>query len=223
MLDAKNLPLLDYQQIYNSLFIILIMCKLCEKDSVYEFTNKRKLCKKCFIDYFQKKVLYTIRKFNMIKREDVIGYKKENNFSGIVLEEVLNFVNEKTNFNLVKLSNKWEPPAGSSQLQHPNRKLKTNKIAVDSSIDSESEDIIKILIKGNVSELKKYLPVYRNFIKPLYLFLDEEILLYAKLKGLKFKTEKERKDKIKNFADEFEKKHPEVKRAIVNSLLELYK
>jgi tRNA(Ile)-lysidine synthase TilS/MesJ len=182
------------------------MCKLCEKNPVYEFTNKRKLCKKCFIDYFQKKVLYTIRKFNMIKKEDIIGYKKENDFRGMVLENALNFVNERTNFNLIKLPNE-----------------KVTKIAVDFSIDSESDKIIKTLINGNVSELKKYLPIQGNVIKPLYLFLDEEILLYAKLKGLKFKPKKEIKDKIENFTDEFEKKHPEVKRAIVNSILELYK
>lgn len=215
------------------------MCKLCEKNTVYEFTNKRKLCKKCFMAYFQKKVFYTIRKFNMIKREDTIGYKKENDFKGMVLEDILNFVNERANFNLVKLPSKWEPPAGSSirdparfglsealqsrsQLQHPNRKLKASKIAVDSSIDSESSKIIRTLINGNVSELKKFLPVYSNIIKPLYLFLDEEILLYAKLKNLKFSKKTDKKDKIKSFEDEFEKKHPEIKRAIVNSLLALH-
>jgi tRNA(Ile)-lysidine synthase TilS/MesJ len=159
----------------------------------------------------------------MIKKEDTIGYKKENDFKGVVLKDALNFVNERANFNLVKLPSKWEPPAGSSQLQRPNRKLKANKIAVDSSIDSESNKIIRTLISGNISKLKKYLPVQGNVIKPLYFFLNEEILLYAKLKGLKFKPKKEKEDRIKNFTNEFEKKHPEVKRAIVNSILELYK
>jgi tRNA(Ile)-lysidine synthase TilS/MesJ len=78
------------------------------------------------------------------------------------------------------------------------------------------------LIEKNVSELKNYLPIQGNIIKPLYLFLDSEILLYAKLKGLKFKQKKKKGDKIQRFEDEFEKKHPEVKRAIVNSLLALH-
>lgn len=181
------------------------MCKQCNLNPVYEFTNKRKLCAKCFIIYFQKKVLYTLRKFNMIQRGDILGYKKENNFKGVVLEETLQFISEKANFNVIKL---------------PSRKV--NKIAIDSSLDSESENIIKILIDKKSIELKKYLPVEKNIIKPLYLFLDEEILLYAKLKKLKFTQEKEKKSKIKYFIDEFEKKHPEVKRAIVNSLLGLY-
>lgn len=180
------------------------MCKLCETNPVYEFTNKRKLCKKCFIDYFNKKVLYTIRKFGMIRNTDIIGYEKKNDFKGVVLEEILKFAKERIGFELVGL------------------KGKANKIAIDSSIDSEAEDIVKILINGNATELKKDLPIQGNVIKPLYLFLDAEILLYAKLKNLKFSKKKEKKDKIGEFADEFEKKHPEVKRAIVNSVLELY-
>jgi hypothetical protein len=182
------------------------MCKLCETNPVYEFTNKRKLCKKCFITYFQKKVLYTIRKFAMIRNTDIIGYKKENSFKGIVLEDILEFAKERIGFELVRLPNK-----------------KISKIASASSIDFEAENVIKILIDKNVSELKNYLPIQGNIIKPLYLFLDSEILLYAKLKNLKFKHKKKKEDKIKSFEDEFEKRHPEVKRAIVNSVLELYK
>ncbi len=142
----------------------------------------------------------------MIKKGDIIGYKKESSFKSIVLEYILKFISEKIDFQLIKLPN-----------------IKTNKIAVDSSIDSESEEIIKTLIKGNASDLRKFLPVYGNFIKPLYLFLDEEVLLYAKLKNLKFKKKREKQNKINAFTIEFEKKHPEVKRAVVNSILELYR
>ena len=178
------------------------MCKQCQIKPVYEFTNKRKLCKKCFINYFQKKFLYTIRKFGMIRKGDAVLYKKKNDFKGVVLGEMLKFIADKVE---IKLNSG-----------------KRGKIALDSSIDSEADRIVRILINGNISGLKKFLPVYGNIIKPLYLFLDEEILLYAKLKNLKFTKEKSKKDKIKSFEDEFEKKHPEVKRAIVNSVLELY-
>jgi tRNA(Ile)-lysidine synthase TilS/MesJ len=182
------------------------MCKLCNEKPVYEFTNKRKLCKNCFVDYFHKKLLYTIRKFGMIRRGDVVGYKKKNNFKGIVLEQMLIFLAGRAEFKLVKLPRK-----------------KTVKIAVDASLDSEAGEIVKSLIKEDVSDMKKFLPVYGNVIKPLYLFLDEEILLYAKLTNLRFKQKKDKNSKIEDFMNDFEKKHPEVKRAIVNSLLELYK
>jgi tRNA(Ile)-lysidine synthase TilS/MesJ len=143
----------------------------------------------------------------MIKHGDIVGFRKGNGLNEIVLEHLLTFASEKYNFELVRLPNK-----------------RANKIASDSSIDSESEDIINILINGNSSELKKDLPVEGKIIKPLYLFLNEEILLYARLKKFGFtKTVYKKKSKIKEFTDEFEKKHPEVKRAVVNSFLELYK
>jgi len=47
-------------------------------------------------------------------------------------------------------------------------------------------------------------------------------LLYAKLKKLKFKNQKEQKNEISLFVDDLEKKHPEIKRAIVNNYLELF-
>jgi hypothetical protein len=159
----------------------------------------------------------------MFDGKDVIGYVKRSDFKSIVLEEMLKFVSDKYNFNVIKMPNKkWEPPAGSSQLQHPNRKLKVTKIALNSSLDSESEKIIHILIEKKAGELKSCFPVVGKEVKPLYLFLDSEILLFAKLKGLKFKEIKKQKEKIEAFADEFEKYHPEVKRAVVNSVLKLY-
>jgi tRNA(Ile)-lysidine synthase TilS/MesJ len=141
----------------------------------------------------------------LIKREDIVGYKKGNSFREVVLEYMLLLISKKYGFNIVKLPNK-----------------SVNKIAVDSTLDSESEEIVETFIDGDASKLKKILPSDGNFIKPLYLFLDEEVLLYAKLKNLKFKNIKKTNNKINNFLNDFEKKHPEVKRAIVNSVLELY-
>jgi len=71
------------------------MCKQCEKNPVYEFTNKRKLCKNCFIRYFQKKVLYTIRKFKMAQSGSVIDYENGKGFREVVLEDVLEMFVEK--------------------------------------------------------------------------------------------------------------------------------
>ncbi len=182
------------------------MCQLCNSKPVYEFTNQRKLCARCFANYFQKKFLYTLRKFGMIHPRDIVGYKKGNSLKKIVLEYLLKFASQKYGFQLVKLPDK-----------------KANKIVDDSSLDSESEKIVREIIEGNAVNLKKCLPVEERIIKPLYLFLDEEIMLYAKIKRLKFKEGKKRKDRIANFVDSLEEKHPEVKRAVVNSLLGMYK
>ncbi|MEK6827702.1 MAG: hypothetical protein AABX99_04430, partial [Nanoarchaeota archaeon] len=191
--------------IFIAQFFKIIMCKQCELNPVYEFTNKRKLCKNCFVNYFLKKLLYTIRKFKMIRTGDIIGYKKTNTLKGVVLGDLLFFFKKKYGTEITELPSK-----------------KINKIASDSSLDSESNEILSLIIEKNSADLEKELPVEKNLIKPLYLFLDEEILLYAKIKNLKFKSEKIKKNKINNFLNGFENKHPEVKRAVVNSLLELY-
>jgi tRNA(Ile)-lysidine synthase TilS/MesJ len=180
------------------------MCKQCEINPVYEFTNKRKVCKNCFIVWFQKKVLYTIRKFSMINRGDVVSYKKDNNFRDIVLEDALKFYASKAPVEITK-----------------NNRKNVTKIAVSITSDILANEIINSLINGNLKSLREK-PVEGKIIKPLFLFLDKEVLLYAKVKKLKFNKISNKENKIKNFINELEEKHLELKHAIVNSYLELY-
>ena len=217
------------------------MCKTCETKPVYEFTNQRKLCKNCFINWFQKKALYTIRKFAMIKRGDVISIKGSD-YRAIALKHLFEILEEKGVIEMRSLSsqsiapNQASPRFSAKNLLVENSQDKRfrdnykgfqakrglNKIAITSTLDFEANEIVKTLIGGKEKDLKKQSPVEGKTIKPLYLFLDEEVLLYAKLKGLKFIQGKEGKDKISEFIDEMEIKHPEVKRAVVNSYLKLY-
>ncbi len=181
------------------------MCKNCELNPVYEFTNQRKLCKNCFIKWFQKKVFYSVRKFEMIKSEDAVGYFARNNFRSVVLEDVLKMF-EKRNTKIVKL---------------PSKK-KVGKIAISLTTDLIAYEIIDKIIHGNVKNLKNIFPADKKTIEPIYLFLDKEILLYAKLRKLKFKEVNEKKSEISKFIDELEEKHPEVKQSIVSGWLKIY-
>ncbi len=173
------------------------MCKQCELKPVYEFTNKRKLCKNCFVRYFQKKVLYTIRKFKMIQKGDTIYCENS------LVKRVLGFFEER------------------GIISFTADKKKANKIAVSDNLDKESNKIIHEVIKGNLKNLKSE-PTSKKTIKPLYLFLDDEIKLYAKLNGINCEGKKVKQDRITKFVNNLEIKHPEIKRAIVNSYLELY-
>jgi len=193
------------------------MCKICETKPVYEFTNQRKLCAKCFVRYFQKKFLYTIRKFKMINIDvNSIYYKRGNSFQDVVLEDVLEFFQEKTGIEIRSLQSR------SLIDKKVDKKRTALKIATSETLDLTSYKIVDSLIKKDSKNMKKFLPVEGKTIKPLYLFLDKEVLLYAKIKKLKFVKKKEKKDKINDFIDEVEKKHPEVKRAIVNGFLRLF-
>jgi hypothetical protein len=194
------------------------MCKLCETKPVYEFTNKRKVCASCFVRYFEKKVLATMRKFGMVQRGEKIGYLKGEGLREVVLEEVLEMFGKKAYVEIVS------------------GKRGVNKIAIADTIDVNSEKIIVDIIKGK-AKFKGVDPNEKKIVKPLYLFLDEEVLLYAKLKKLKFVAPvgrtpknlrkkiftkgKKKNDKISNFINDLEKKHKEVKYSVVNSFLEL--
>ena len=195
------------------------MCKQCETNPVYEFTNKRKLCKNCFIKWFQKKFLYTIRKFKMISKGDVILFKNTGSFRDVVLNDLLKIYSERGIVKIVK------DIISSSKKSRTERDNFPTKIAISSTTDSEADEIIHILIKGSVSKLKQS-PVEnidgKIIIKPLYLFLDKEVLLYAKLKKLRFRNIKEKNNKINLFLDDLEKKHPEVKQSVISSYLELF-
>lgn len=181
------------------------MCQQCEINPVYEFTNKRKLCKTCFVRYFQKKVLYTIRKFELISKGEIIGYENKGDLFGVVLEDVLKMFSLKAPVELVKL---------------PSKK-KISKKAVSLCLDVEASQIINALFNKSLSKLKVG-PIEGKIICPLYLFLEEEIELYAKLRSLKYKKIKIKSTQLEDFVNSLEEKHPEIKRAIVNSYLELF-
>jgi hypothetical protein len=187
---------------------------------VYEFTNKRKVTKREFIRWFQKKFLYTVRKFNMIRKGDIVAYgseqaqasssknvKRENkgDFRVVVLENLLNLLSEKGIIDVVKLS----------------AKRKYTRKAITSTTDTEADKLTNILVNAKVKGLNEMKPVNGKVIKPMFLFLDKEVLLYAELMRLNFKKTKEAKNKLGKFVDELEKKHPEIKHSIVKSYLEL--
>ncbi len=115
------------------------------------------------------------------------------------------------------------------------RRERVTKVATGHSLDDEAETIILNLVKGDTKLLAKLGPIAgvlrnRKFaarIKPLYLCSTKEIILFAKLMKIKYdaKTCPVRSDtlriKIRKFLDGLEKQHPEVKRAIVNSYLNI--
>ena len=70
---------------------------------VYEFTNKRKLTKREFIRWFQKKFLYTLRKFKMAGKQDIIAYENKEGFRGVVLENLLQMFSHRALIKIFKL------------------------------------------------------------------------------------------------------------------------
>lgn len=65
-------------------------CKSCQNSPVWKFTNKRQLCSVCFVQYFEKKVKGTIRKYNM-----PIHSLDDKSVSGKVIDNILKNLPER--------------------------------------------------------------------------------------------------------------------------------
>ena len=139
----------------------------------------------------------------MIKQGDEVYCEIKKDYKGLVLLVLMNIFAEKGVIIKLKKTRK-----------------DSDKIAVTDTSDFISEKILFNLMGEKIS-IKKIMPVEDKIIRPLYLFLDKEVLLYARLKSLKYESTEKKKDKISGFIDNLEKKHPEVKHSVVNYFLEL--
>ena len=99
---------------------------------------------------------------------------------------------------------------------------KYDKKVVCDNLDSNSYNFISCLLNHKLREADDLMPIVKTEIKPMYFFLDKEIKLFADLRGLKYKKQREDNNEWNNFVDEMEKKHPELKQAIMNSYLKLF-
>jgi hypothetical protein len=132
-------------------------CRNCEKNTVWEFTNKTKLCKNCFTDYLERKIFKTIRKYSMLPESREIKLKKSANLNAKVLESIL-----KSKFK-INYSNK---PDFSSK-----------------NLSDISEEIFSNILRGKFTGVKPQ----EKISFPLYFITDKEIELYAKLKSIEGK------------------------------------
>ena len=56
---------------------------------VWQFTNQKKLTKSEFIDYFERKVFRTIRKYDMLSKDRIIKLPKQDDLNTQVLQNIL--------------------------------------------------------------------------------------------------------------------------------------
>jgi hypothetical protein len=174
------------------------MCKLCEKKPVYEFTNQRKLCRSCFIRWFEKKFFYTLRKFSLLEEGAKISFSVEKNYRGIVARHLINLWKKRANF------------YGKSK--------NSKRIVLSDTTDLISLNYVRNIFRNKDSKLG---PKQNNKIRPLYLFLNKEVKLYADLLNLRYIPDKKKKGKVEVFIENLEKNHPEIKSAIIQSYLTL--
>lgn len=128
--------------------------------TVWEFTNQRKLNKKEFIDYIQRKVFRTIRKYDMLPESRRIVLKKSDDLNTVVLKHIL-----ETKFSV----------SFSSKSNFSSKNL-----------SDISEEDFKNILNGKFEGIKNS----KELMMPLCDVSDKELELYASLVGLKGKKTK---------------------------------
>jgi uncharacterized protein (TIGR00269 family) len=178
---------------------------------------------------YRKNLLKSLKQYcrkNKIELK-IISFKKEYGFElQAILEKISKL--KLTNCYVCSIIKRW-------LLNKKARQLGVTKIATGHSLDDEAETVILNIMKGNPLLLAKLGAVsgikqqekFVQRVKPLYFCSSREVILYAKLQKLplSLKACPLRKDtfriRIRNFLNEMEKQHPEIKNAIVNSLLQI--
>ncbi|MEA3378624.1 MAG: TIGR00269 family protein [Nanoarchaeota archaeon] len=80
-------------------------CKKCELEPVYKLSSGVKLCKSCFLKYFEKKVRKTIRIYNLIKKGDKVIVAVSGGKDSSTILEILSKLHLKNKiFELVAVS-----------------------------------------------------------------------------------------------------------------------
>jgi hypothetical protein len=111
---------------------------------------------------------------------------------------------------VVKGNGLKEKVVGSILKGLPHRK---GKISPE-NLNNISNKVLYAVIYGKIDELKKMRPGNQ----PLYFLSDKEILLYAKIKGIKGKLVENREmKKIDAFIKKIEERNPDIRKNVVNA------
>lgn len=168
--------------------------------TIYVLQNGKKLDQRKFIDYFEKKVLYTIRKYKLL---DGIKNNYNSNARDVKVQDF---------FVLKKIDNVF---------------------ISQESVDEIAIQVLKTFMKkGDIKRnLNKLGPAViinnQKIIRPFYLMKKEEMKIYACIKKIKLDIKNKKENpatrKIEMWLSDLEKKHLEIKNAVVNSLLKIEK
>lgn len=158
---------------------------------VWEFTNQRKLNKKEFINYFEKKVFKTIRKYQLLPKDKIFLIKEDKKINTVVLKHILN-----KKFQVIKSD---KPNTSSNNLS------------------DVAELTFENILQGNFIGPK---PKEKNLIYPLYFHSDKEIEVYSKLnnlEGIKTKRNKQVQELFNKFLD----KNQDLEINVIKALMQI--
>jgi uncharacterized protein (TIGR00269 family) len=127
-----------------------MVCKNCSLKPVIELTNNNvKLCKSCFVKYFEKKAFRTISKYELIDSKDVIGVAVSGGKDSFTVLNIINLLANKK------------------------RDIKVKVIAIDEGIQNYRDlSLLKKYCKENNLDLNIY-SFKKEFGMPLDIIKDK--------------------------------------------------
>ncbi|MEM2918525.1 MAG: hypothetical protein QXY62_03395 [Candidatus Altiarchaeota archaeon] len=214
-------------------------CSECKKFGAIVKINymKKSLCRNCFSKFFEGKVSKTIRKENLLKKDDKLAILVSGNVSSMVLLKVLHklskrapkskltaiLISEKNN-NSENISKKFckelnvEFEQSEKNFYEILSKEKFDKIALPYNLDDQVKNAMLKFIDGDYEGIVK-INENQKIIMPLKNCLYDEILTYAKINKIPFDEEKLKSDDaVEKILDKIQKKNPGVKFQILRSI-----
>ncbi len=158
---------------------------------VWEFTNQKKLNKKEFINYFERKIFKTIRKYQLLPKDRVFRIKKADDINTKVLVFVL-----KKKFN-VEFSN--------------------DSNIISDNLSDIAERTFENILEG---KFEKIYEKSNGIGIPLYYNSDKELKLYSELKQI-MGTTKKRNKKIQNLFSKFLDKNQDLEINVIKAMSQL--
>jgi hypothetical protein len=158
---------------------------------VWEFTNQRKLTKKEFIHYFEKKLYKTIRKYQLLPENKTFLIKEDERINTIILKQILS--------KKFKVINSNKPNTSTDNLS------------------DIAEKTFENILQGNFIGPK---PKEKNLIYPLYFHSDKEIEVYSKINNIIGKKSKRNKQ-VQDLFNKFIKKNPDLEINVIKALMQI--
>ncbi len=178
-------------------------CIKCRGKAGISLRHIGSVCRTCFLEIIEKRVRKDFRTKKLIRKNDRIlmidNGSKEFAVGGYLLNNIIK--NLPVKITKIK-TNKTILPKKTTK--------KYDKIIIPWSLDDECEEFLNMVFNK-----KKRSKFSKKTIKPLMNVSDEEIELFAKIKGFKYK--KRPKSKIKKMLDLLEKRYPGYKFSLLNS------
>lgn len=187
-------------------------CTRCNKKSETDFRHLGNLCRKCFFWIIEKRVKKVLKESKIKKNDKILLLDSLSEyFFKRIMKMPLTVIKKSKNFFNIKEFD--ESIFGNKKLKEFIKTNKIKKTIIPRNLDNEIVPLLKKHFKNSkIKENKKFVKLFKNI-------LEDELILFSKLKRIPYK--KMKKNDEKDFLDKIEKRYPGTKFSFLKSMNKL--